>query len=502
MIYFTALIAALGMYLLRRERGATRFFLFAIITGCICSIVGFTIYLRDLQERQLYTHLFWKTLSIQGFFPLSIFREDINLTIYITLMNFGVLLFIYSSIGFAIAQIRPHRKNMGLYFWLAIPMLLEFIIYWPTYFQRLFRFLFSGQSAANMHFAAFYRTEELIYSITSTLNNLYLGAAVILILVNYFQTKRLHYFRAYSLFIATGFTSLVLLFYTLFWWAPKRLISVTTMTDMVHILPVSLFLEGKMLTLFPHFASVSFVFLMYAMYRYNNDYLNYKSIGRSIEKTIDLTGVGISFFSHMVKNYAMATVIDAERLQRKIAEGEGGSRYVERIIASNNELLQRLASVKAKLSIDSLDLERTHISQPMQEALDKVSQEGVQIDYRYDPHTPAVFIDRTHVSEVFYNIIQNAVTAMDKEPRILKIEVAPEKTWVVTTIADTGKGIPKENIDAIFVPFYTTDNSRDSWGLGLSYCYRIMLAHKGKIFVESEVGKGTTFKVLFPITET
>jgi signal transduction histidine kinase len=361
--------------------------------------------------------------------------------------------------------------------------------------------LFSGQSAATIHFAAFYHLEELIYGITSVLNNLYLGAAVILILVNYFQTKRLHYFRAYSLFIATGFTSIVLLFYTLFWWAPKRLISVTTMTDMVHILPVSLFLEGRMLTLFPYFASASFVCLVYAMYRYNNDYLNYKSIGRSIEKTIDLTGLGISFFSHMVKNYAIATVVDAERLQRKIAEGEDGARYLERIIASNNELLQRLADVKAKLSVDSLELAQTHIFQPLQEALDKICQDGIQIIYRYNPHTPPVLMDRTHVSEVFYNILQNAVTAMDKEPRILKIEVEQEKTWVVATISDTGKGIPKEHLDTIFVPFYTTDNSRDSWGLGLSYCYRIMLAHKGKIFVESELGKGTTFKVLFPITE-
>jgi len=70
---------------------------------------------------------------------------------------------------------------------------------------------------------------------------------------------------------------------------------------------------------------------------------------------------------------------------------------------------------------------------------------------------------------------------------------------VEVTITDTGKGIPKENLDKIFEPFFTTKQVGEGTGLGLSICYRIVADHKGRIEVESEVGKGTTFRIVLPV---
>ena len=66
-------------------------------------------------------------------------------------------------------------------------------------------------------------------------------------------------------------------------------------------------------------------------------------------------------------------------------------------------------------------------------------------------------------------------------------------------IADTGQGIPKENLNKIFDPFFTTKNPQEGTGLGLSVSYGIIQKHHGDIIVESEVGKGTRFIIKLPV---
>jgi signal transduction histidine kinase len=71
---------------------------------------------------------------------------------------------------------------------------------------------------------------------------------------------------------------------------------------------------------------------------------------------------------------------------------------------------------------------------------------------------------------------------------------------IVISIADTGEGIPEENIEKVFEPFFTT--KARGFGLGLSLCKKYVEAHRGRIGIESEVGKGTTLIVKLPINQT
>jgi two-component system NtrC family sensor kinase len=68
-------------------------------------------------------------------------------------------------------------------------------------------------------------------------------------------------------------------------------------------------------------------------------------------------------------------------------------------------------------------------------------------------------------------------------------------------ISDTGQGIPKQNLSKIFDPFFTTKAVGKGTGLGLSVAYGIIQKHRGKILVESEVGKGSHFTIILPIDE-
>ena len=77
----------------------------------------------------------------------------------------------------------------------------------------------------------------------------------------------------------------------------------------------------------------------------------------------------------------------------------------------------------------------------------------------------------------------------------------PRNGWndMEISFRDTGCGIPEENLDKIFEPFFSTKEVGKGTGLGLSICYGIIEAHGGKIEVESKLEEGTTFRVILPV---
>lgn len=106
----------------------------------------------------------------------------------------------------------------------------------------------------------------------------------------------------------------------------------------------------------------------------------------------------------------------------------------------------------------------------------------------------------SQLNQVFMNLLVNAAHAIEERGTItLRTGVEGEEAWV--EIADTGKGIPPENLSRIFDPFFTTKPVGKGTGLGLSLSYSIIQKHHGRIEVASEAGKGTTFRIWLPIRQ-
>ena len=125
-----------------------------------------------------------------------------------------------------------------------------------------------------------------------------------------------------------------------------------------------------------------------------------------------------------------------------------------------------------------------------------------EITCNYQPPNQPLPIIGTppQLQQVLVNIMLNAVQAMHPGGR-LDIGVTAEDKNAVITIADTGAGIPSQMLPHIFDPFFTTKN--EGTGLGLSLSYAIIKDHQGDIEVESEEGRGTTFRIKLPrVTET
>jgi signal transduction histidine kinase len=111
---------------------------------------------------------------------------------------------------------------------------------------------------------------------------------------------------------------------------------------------------------------------------------------------------------------------------------------------------------------------------------------------------PAVYADRRNVEEIFFNLIVNACQAMREGGR-LGICATQKNGSVEIKIEDQGPGISRDDLSKVFEPFYTTKES--GTGLGLYIVKQLVEKNKGKIWVESKVGSGTTFYVSFKALE-
>ena len=150
----------------------------------------------------------------------------------------------------------------------------------------------------------------------------------------------------------------------------------------------------------------------------------------------------------------------------------------------------KIGSVPAPVATDLLEL-LGHVVDYM----DRRTSKKVKILTDFPAHQVIVDLNGSLFEWVIENLCKNAVDAMGGEQGTITLKVVETDAWVYLDVRDTGKGIRKRNINNVFRPGFTT--KKRGWGLGLSLAKRIVEEyHHGRIYVkESEVGKGTTFRI-------
>jgi signal transduction histidine kinase len=124
-----------------------------------------------------------------------------------------------------------------------------------------------------------------------------------------------------------------------------------------------------------------------------------------------------------------------------------------------------------------------------------MQEKKAKIKFKHDRSKYEIKADKDKLRRVFDNLINNACDAINQGGQI-DIGLKEENGNIITNVIDNGSGIPESKKDEIFEPFVT--NKKNGTGLGLSIVQRIVSSHKGKIFVDSQQGKGTTFTIELP----
>lgn len=185
---------------------------------------------------------------------------------------------------------------------------------------------------------------------------------------------------------------------------------------------------------------------------------------------------------------------------------------VEEPIQGGVTLVRNILTYGKGIAGERIRLNVAAIVEQVVEGVKRECNVKISIDEHVDGQKWLVLGDVTQLKQVFLNLIVNACESMQdggsltlrvfdrkSDERFFEDHPSAERgPYVVTTVTDTGKGIPEEDLDRIFEPFFTTKDAIGGTGLGLSVVHGIVTSHKGYVTVESTVGKGTTFRVYLP----
>ena len=178
------------------------------------------------------------------------------------------------------------------------------------------------------------------------------------------------------------------------------------------------------------------------------------------------------------------------KLEQYLAVAKGEISRLDYIIT---QFLHAIRPTPPQLRPDSLNpvvLKTLELLQP------ELENRGLHVRTKLARQLPATPIDAQQIQQVLVNLVKNAIQAMTKGGT-LTVQTGETSDDVWASVTDTGGGIPQEQINRIFEPFYTT--KKKGSGLGLMIVQRIVRAHGGRIEVESQVGRGTTFRVWLPL---
>jgi PAS domain S-box-containing protein len=172
-----------------------------------------------------------------------------------------------------------------------------------------------------------------------------------------------------------------------------------------------------------------------------------------------------------------------------VRDGSKAAEIVRRVKA----LFQHAAPHKTELNL------REVVSETLLLHTDRIERAAIAVDTEFDPSLRPLFADRIQIQQVFSNLIQNAVDAMEhkvKEKRVLSIRVHDQGLQSMRIeVQDTGCGM--EDVEKVFDAFFTTKPK--GMGVGLSVCHSIIESHGGRIWATSTIGTGTTIALVLPI---
>jgi signal transduction histidine kinase len=239
-------------------------------------------------------------------------------------------------------------------------------------------------------------------------------------------------------------------------------------------------------------------------------YENLKQSQDTLRRADRLSSLGLltAGLAHEIRNPLVAIRTFTQLLPERYDDAEFREGFqglalkeVDRICGLINDLLSFARPSKPNVALENVNDVVDNIVRILET---QAKEKGTAISREFNDSLPKVWIDREQMKQVFMNLILNAIQAMKEGGSISiatravsRVGTEPSGEFVQVEVRDTGVGIPEENLQHIFDPFFTSKD--EGSGLGLAVSHQIVQEHGGFVTVASTVGKGTSFFVHVPV---
>jgi two-component system, cell cycle sensor histidine kinase and response regulator CckA len=226
-------------------------------------------------------------------------------------------------------------------------------------------------------------------------------------------------------------------------------------------------------------------------------------------ETLGALAAGLTHDFNNILNTISTNIAVASATESCSPELQMRFKHISEAVDTAAELVTRLMQFSRTQDIHRRTLQANDVVRDVLQLVQPLLRENISLVVDLAEALPTVYADSSQMQQVIINLIINALDAMP-DGGALRVSTSAEnhdqKTvshtnngkFICVSVADTGIGIPVELQSLIFEPFYTTKPAGQGTGLGLSSSYGIVQQHNGRIEVQSEPGRGTTFNVFIP----
>jgi signal transduction histidine kinase len=237
-----------------------------------------------------------------------------------------------------------------------------------------------------------------------------------------------------------------------------------------------------------------------------------KILKQQLAQSQRLTALGelVSTTTHEFNNVLM-TILNYAKMGTRHKDAPTRDKCFEKILASANRAATITNTVLGMARNRSTGLEPTDLTKLVEDTLLLLEREmnkyHIMVEKYFHPIPPAN-VNGNQIQQVLLNLLINARQAMPGGGRLwIKLQHDPESNMIDLVVRDNGCGIAADNLPKIFDSFFTTKKGPDAsgkggTGLGLSMCRDIIESHRGRIRVDSTIGRGTAFTLKLPVAPT
>ena len=475
------------------------------ILGLGLAVFSFVVYSVNMWD---FSYFVRKILLLNNR-SLYLWVYYLNLSAFtvIRLLNVGIVMFLYCTTVFAFEYYhfityRVRKKFKGI---LLILPIIYLIGYDPLAINSMYHLFFHMQ-------IPFFKAETYyaFFAFFNAFNKFWMVGYLVLSLGIIARSLRCAYhdqIRHKTIMLGANLLTLYLIFNVIFYWTPRIMFTPRGLgfKGKFYAQPyVGLnikFFESTGYYLLILFTAIATGFFLVSLYKYNVTSTSRKKHRQYFETSYQSANISSQAFIHAFKNdlFAIQTLsaIDSPVVTPELAS----SRFKD-IYEVSTACMHRFDLLHKAMNHTKITLKTVPISHLITKALTLVSssssaQSEIEVSPILDDLT--AYVDEIQTIEVIRNILTNSLESLYDGQGKISIEASRKSRWAVIIISDTGCGISKEGMKKIFNPYYSTKPSPRNWGLGLSFCRKIIQLMDGDILVESKEGKGSRFSIYLPL---
>ncbi|NGP45567.1 HAMP domain-containing histidine kinase [Bacillaceae bacterium SIJ1] len=484
------------LFIYKSNNTSSVIFLYGIFISAVISYLSFVLYLSKF-------NLYYGTIN--ELFNLSpgtrtyLVLQNFDPNTLIRLLNVGNILFylfiFLFSLSFCMNQWLKNKKTRRLLY-IVIPLsVAQFLFFDPAINLFIQDAAFSYRRMDT--YLAMIHKGEIFFKVV---NLLYVVTGIFLLVRQVVLHYHIRFLRNHTLFTIFSLLPLMFIYFLMFYWAPDNLVKSTFIPDFINYQQPDLTVLE--LRLYPMITTAALLFMFYNAYKYNMIKRSNKEFHVLTHRNIDTASLGVRTFTHSIKNHLLAIHSEAEFLQERLKNDAEAMYSLKLITHSCLESSRSLETALEKLSGFHPSMAVTPLNAPVLKACHRFKHSAVNMETAFSSNKLQAHIDEDLLEETIYNLIKNAEEAVDAERGEITVTTKRIHQWGVISITDNGSGISNEAKKRLFTPFYSTKSSVTNWGIGLSYCYKVIKLHGGTIEFHSKYGEGAQFNIFIPLLST